>query len=284
MITAQLRSLAAALADVTTEGFDIVVAAHDHDVVVVPSQLVDAPIGRPPPTGGSDALDVRTAGAALHLARRELRHRRHGWRRSPPMPRHAGFSSIWLMDHYLQIPQVGREWDDMLEAYTTLGLSRRSHDHGAPRHAVHGDHLPQRGGPRQDRRHPRRPVRRTGDGRVGHRVVRARAPGLRVGVPATQSPLQPPGGRLAAAPAAVGQGITAVRRAHGHRAGGDLLSAARCRTTSRSSSAAPASVAPCASWPATPTPATSSATPPRCATRSPSCIDTAPTSTATPPR
>jgi alkanesulfonate monooxygenase SsuD/methylene tetrahydromethanopterin reductase-like flavin-dependent oxidoreductase (luciferase family) len=25
------------------------------------------------------------------------------------------------MDHYVQIPQVGREWDEMLEAYTTLG-------------------------------------------------------------------------------------------------------------------------------------------------------------------
>jgi F420-dependent oxidoreductase-like protein len=33
----------------------------------------------------------------------------------------AGFESLWVMDHYVQIPQVGREWEDMLEAYTTLG-------------------------------------------------------------------------------------------------------------------------------------------------------------------
>ena len=33
----------------------------------------------------------------------------------------AGFSSIWVMDHFLQIPQVGREWEDMLDSYTTLG-------------------------------------------------------------------------------------------------------------------------------------------------------------------
>jgi F420-dependent oxidoreductase-like protein len=26
-----------------------------------------------------------------------------------------------VMDHFLQIPQVGREWEDMLESYTTLG-------------------------------------------------------------------------------------------------------------------------------------------------------------------
>jgi F420-dependent oxidoreductase-like protein len=33
----------------------------------------------------------------------------------------AGFTSLWLMDHVLQIPQVGREWEDMLESHTTLG-------------------------------------------------------------------------------------------------------------------------------------------------------------------
>src|SRR4051794_15847317 len=33
----------------------------------------------------------------------------------------AGFRSLWLMDHVLQIPQIGREWEDMLESWTTLG-------------------------------------------------------------------------------------------------------------------------------------------------------------------
>jgi F420-dependent oxidoreductase-like protein len=33
----------------------------------------------------------------------------------------AGFTSLWLMDHVLQIPQIGREWEDMLESWTTLG-------------------------------------------------------------------------------------------------------------------------------------------------------------------
>jgi F420-dependent oxidoreductase-like protein len=32
----------------------------------------------------------------------------------------AGFSSIWVMDHFIQIPFVGREWLEMLESYTTL--------------------------------------------------------------------------------------------------------------------------------------------------------------------
>jgi F420-dependent oxidoreductase-like protein len=34
----------------------------------------------------------------------------------------AGFDSIWVMDHYFQIPGVGTVEDDMLEAYTTLGF------------------------------------------------------------------------------------------------------------------------------------------------------------------
>jgi F420-dependent oxidoreductase-like protein len=33
----------------------------------------------------------------------------------------AGFASLWVMDHVLQIPQIGREWEDMLESWTTLG-------------------------------------------------------------------------------------------------------------------------------------------------------------------
>jgi F420-dependent oxidoreductase-like protein len=32
----------------------------------------------------------------------------------------AGFDSLWVMDHVRQIPQVGRDWDPMLEPYTTL--------------------------------------------------------------------------------------------------------------------------------------------------------------------
>ena len=33
----------------------------------------------------------------------------------------AGFTSLWVMDHFIQIPQVGREWEDMFESHTTLG-------------------------------------------------------------------------------------------------------------------------------------------------------------------
>jgi F420-dependent oxidoreductase-like protein len=34
----------------------------------------------------------------------------------------AGFRSLWVMDHVLQIPQVGPHWEDMLESWTTLAF------------------------------------------------------------------------------------------------------------------------------------------------------------------
>ncbi len=34
----------------------------------------------------------------------------------------AGFASLWLMDHLVQIPFVGREWEPILESWTTLGF------------------------------------------------------------------------------------------------------------------------------------------------------------------
>jgi F420-dependent oxidoreductase-like protein len=32
----------------------------------------------------------------------------------------AGFEHLWVMDHFRQIPSVGRPWEDMLESWTTL--------------------------------------------------------------------------------------------------------------------------------------------------------------------
>ena len=34
----------------------------------------------------------------------------------------AGFTSLWVMDHVVQIPQMGREWEDMLDSWTTLSF------------------------------------------------------------------------------------------------------------------------------------------------------------------
>jgi F420-dependent oxidoreductase-like protein len=34
----------------------------------------------------------------------------------------AGFTSIWVMDHFLQIPPVGPHWEEMLDSYSTLAF------------------------------------------------------------------------------------------------------------------------------------------------------------------
>ena len=41
---------------------------------------------------------------------------------SPGPPSRPGFAAIAVMDHLLQIPQVGRVWDPIPEAYVTLGF------------------------------------------------------------------------------------------------------------------------------------------------------------------
>lgn len=37
-----------------------------------------------------------------------------------PAAEAAGFESIWVMDHFRQIPQVGPDWSDMLESWSTI--------------------------------------------------------------------------------------------------------------------------------------------------------------------
>ena len=136
----------------------------------------------------------------------------------------AGFASIWVMDHYLQIPQVGPRVGRDARGLHDARLPRRANDTARLGTLCTGHHLPQHRRPRQDHRHPRRAVRRAGDGRPRHRLVRARAPTCTGGTSRRGARRYDTArGRPAAAPAAVGQGITAVRGADDHRAGGDLL-------------------------------------------------------------
>lgn len=44
-----------------------------------------------------------------------------GWLRDSAVAAEgAGFDAVYVMDHFRQIPQVGRAWDDFLESYTAL--------------------------------------------------------------------------------------------------------------------------------------------------------------------
>ncbi|MEX2252397.1 MAG: TIGR03560 family F420-dependent LLM class oxidoreductase [Acidimicrobiia bacterium] len=105
------------VAELEGEGFDGI--HRQQPVAVVPPAIVSAVSGeesaRPAGThtfglsvsrfawdGGADAMASNLA----DIARRAEA---------------AGFRDLWLMDHFRQIPQVGRPWEDIPEAYTTLG-------------------------------------------------------------------------------------------------------------------------------------------------------------------
>jgi F420-dependent oxidoreductase-like protein len=118
-LTQQLKAWPSVKESVATDGFDDVLPAGDR-VVLVPESLV-----------GADAAarrqqeDPVTLEFALQIPRftwtggpTELGARLASIARAAE---DAGFTSVWVMDHFLQIPQVGREWEDMLDSYTTLG-------------------------------------------------------------------------------------------------------------------------------------------------------------------
>jgi F420-dependent oxidoreductase-like protein len=119
VVTSQRRAFDAAVASLSDEGFDGVHEAAD--VVIVPPALVAAPLAaarqRDDPmalrfglqipsftwAGGPAAMGERLGAIAAEAEE-------------------AGFASLWVMDHVLQIPFIGREWLDMLDSYTTLGF------------------------------------------------------------------------------------------------------------------------------------------------------------------
>jgi F420-dependent oxidoreductase-like protein len=117
VLGAQLRQHELVLAAIHAEGFDAVHRAGP--AVLVPPELLAAPaaaarqreapvrlgfdlqISRWSTDGGPAAARERLAEVAVAAEQ-------------------AGFGAIWVMDHFVQIPHVGREWDDMYESYTTL--------------------------------------------------------------------------------------------------------------------------------------------------------------------
>src|SRR5215204_6150317 len=118
VVAAQLREVAGVEAALAGEGFAAVHPAEP--VALVPPSFTTAPDAAAPQREAPMTLDF-----GLQISR-------FGWPGHPAATastlsdvaraaEDAGFTSLWLMDHFLQIPQVGREWEDMLESYTTLG-------------------------------------------------------------------------------------------------------------------------------------------------------------------
>ncbi len=122
IVTAQLRELEATLAALPDEGFD---AVHhltgDEPVTVAPPRFVAAPA-----VAAAHREDPVPLRFALHLGR-------FAWpgggprlgenlRRVGEAAEEAGFDTISVMDHVVQIPTVGPEWEDIPESTTALAF------------------------------------------------------------------------------------------------------------------------------------------------------------------
>jgi F420-dependent oxidoreductase-like protein len=110
VVAGQLREAAEVFGALAGEGWAGVAAAAP--VELVPPAFLTAP-----------AAAARQAGApvALEFGLQVSRVGEGSLADVARAAEEAGFTSLWLMDHFVQIPQVGREWEDMLESYTALG-------------------------------------------------------------------------------------------------------------------------------------------------------------------
>ena len=120
-LAAQLRRWreVATCAELAEDGFD---AVHPPGPVrIVHPQLTSAPAAYERQQEDPVALDFGLQIASFTWAGGPPRIAAHLARVSRAAE-DAGFTSIWVMDHFVQIPQVGRHWDEMLDGWTTLGF------------------------------------------------------------------------------------------------------------------------------------------------------------------
>ena len=96
----------------------------------------------------------------------------------------SGFESVWVMDHFCQLPALGGPDEPMLEAYTLLGALAARDRARAARDARHRRHLPQPRAAREDGDDARRDLAGARDPRHRRGVVRRRARRLRLRLPA----------------------------------------------------------------------------------------------------
>lgn len=114
-LTAQLRAWPATRDALAGEGFAAVLEPEPVRVVPAAFAAADAAVARQQerPVGLRFALHLSAfPGGAATLAPR--------LREVAAAAEEAGFDAIYVMDHFRQIPQVGRAWDDFLESFTTL--------------------------------------------------------------------------------------------------------------------------------------------------------------------
>jgi len=119
VLAGQLRAWPTVRDRLPAEGYDDVLAP-------VPVRVVAAPFAGAVAAARRQHEDPTGLRFALHLGEFVAPGGAPGtreWLRSTAVGAEAaGFDAIYVMDHFRQIPQVGRPFDDMLESWTTLAF------------------------------------------------------------------------------------------------------------------------------------------------------------------
>lgn len=122
VLTSQLRRFRQILPGLSGEGWRLVTPGDD---VVITSSYGPLTAVSPPPAPAPGGLRFFLQ-VSRFVGEGPLASRLAGIAR---VAEKAGFTGLALMDHLVQIPQVGREWEDLPEAYTSLaylaGVSTR---------------------------------------------------------------------------------------------------------------------------------------------------------------
>jgi alkanesulfonate monooxygenase SsuD/methylene tetrahydromethanopterin reductase-like flavin-dependent oxidoreductase (luciferase family)/predicted kinase len=114
VLTGQVKAMRAARGQLDDEGWDLMLA------VGIDEKAPAAAVPPPPQSAPSGSADL---GIVLQLSRFPWGEDPVAWLTSiARAAAEAGIEGIALMDHLIQIPQVGREWEDLPEPFVTLGL------------------------------------------------------------------------------------------------------------------------------------------------------------------
>jgi alkanesulfonate monooxygenase SsuD/methylene tetrahydromethanopterin reductase-like flavin-dependent oxidoreductase (luciferase family)/predicted kinase len=122
VVTSQLAALPAAVEAIEGEGFDGVHRlTGDEPVAIVPPRFVTAPM-----TARAHLEAPVPLRFTLHLGRFEFPGKgpqlAANLRHLARLAEEAGFHGMSVMDHVVQIPTVGPEWEDLPESTTVLGF------------------------------------------------------------------------------------------------------------------------------------------------------------------
>jgi F420-dependent oxidoreductase-like protein len=116
------RDQAATAGLLTSEGFDAVHGPEPAEVV--PPDMLSAPDAaraqRGAPAGLRFGLQLSSFGGLNAAGGTSEASFAGRLAETVGVAEAAGFTSLWVMDHMVQIPQLGRRWEDLPESWTTL--------------------------------------------------------------------------------------------------------------------------------------------------------------------